>query len=250
MSLMQAKQNGKRKGIAKWGFGMAPISDRMRHRYDSAVQCAKDLVEGTATLSEVQLDHISQLKGMFNRCLRQDQWDWFTVYSELGRPTKSQMGKVVQNLTRLRQACQEENETAVARIIDQLLQAGLVDAINVYQNNMTGHPPSNCLGSDKNEGVLYVLSTREQPDLLKIGMTRRSVEKRVKEINAATGVAIPFSVRSVFFVKDAPTAERMVFERLDLFRIRTDREFFSIRYRDAVKMIEECLDESGLRAYH
>ncbi len=29
---------------------------------------------------------LSEAKGMFNRCIRKDQWDWLTVYSALGRP--------------------------------------------------------------------------------------------------------------------------------------------------------------------
>lgn len=44
-------------------------------------------------------------------------------------------------------------------------------------------------------GWIYILSTRELPDLLKIGMTTRRIELRVQEINGATEVAIPFGVR-------------------------------------------------------
>ena len=44
---------------------------------------------------------------------------------------------------------------------------------------------------EPNAGWIYVLSTREIPDPLKIGMTTRTVLQRVREINDATGVAIP-----------------------------------------------------------
>jgi hypothetical protein len=44
-------------------------------------------------------------------------------------------------------------------------------------------------------GFVYILSSREMPDILKIGVTERSVESRTREINSATGVLIPFGVR-------------------------------------------------------
>jgi hypothetical protein len=46
-------------------------------------------------------------------------------------------------------------------------------------------------------GFIYILSTRSQPRYLKLGMTQRTVEIRVKEINAATRVLVPFGVRAV-----------------------------------------------------
>jgi hypothetical protein len=56
---------------SKWGFGMAPISSRKRTRYD-AVQTGLDLVEGNLPPERADLDHLSELKVMFNRCLRRD----------------------------------------------------------------------------------------------------------------------------------------------------------------------------------
>ena len=88
----------KMKSIAKWGFGMAPISERMQARYDAAVQTALDLMDGNLIFDEVNLDAISELKGMFNRCIRQDQWDWFSVFTELGTPPYHNMSKIVSAL--------------------------------------------------------------------------------------------------------------------------------------------------------
>ena len=167
MANTSVAQTGKRRVVKKWGFGMAPISSRMRERYDGAVQSVNDFIEGKLKPGEVHPESFSELKGMLNRCVRQDQWDWFTVYSEFGRPP-------------------------IPRI-------------------------------------------------------RRIAEERIKEINSATGVAIPFSARSVFLVSDARFAERKIFEQLDTFRIRSDREFFQIPYQEAVKAIRGCLDEFGLR---
>jgi hypothetical protein len=59
--------------VPKSGFGMAPISDTMRARYDDAVGSALRYLEGQTESYDVDLGHLSELKGMFNRCVRQDQ---------------------------------------------------------------------------------------------------------------------------------------------------------------------------------
>lgn len=44
--------------IPKWGFGMAPISARMQSRYDLAVQCGLDLIDGNLEPEEVDPNHL------------------------------------------------------------------------------------------------------------------------------------------------------------------------------------------------
>jgi hypothetical protein len=79
-----------------------------------------------------------------------------------------------------------------------------------------------------NAGWIYLLSTREQPNYLKIGMTTRTVEERVREINSATGVLIPFGVRRCWRVMEPSRSEKLVHSALKQYRIRDDREFFSV----------------------
>lgn len=62
----------KKKHIAKWGVGMAPVSTTMRKRYDEAVQSVADYILDNIELDNLSLDNISELKGMFNRCVRED----------------------------------------------------------------------------------------------------------------------------------------------------------------------------------
>lgn len=46
-------------------------------------------------------------------------------------------------------------------------------------------------------GYLYLLSTRDRPRHLKIGFTEADVVERVRQINRATGIVIPFGVRAL-----------------------------------------------------
>ena len=99
---------------------------------------------------------------------------------------------------------------------------------------------------DSREGFIYILSTREQPHLLKIGVTTRSVEQRVKEINSATGIVIPFGVRAVWPVRNPEQTEKEIHEMLSPYRVRADREFFQIPYQQACKKILDLIKEKDL----
>ena len=229
--------------ISKWGFGMAPISTRMRVRYDEAAKTLGDLLDGKIDASKVEPNHISEFKGMLNRCIRQDQWDWFTVHSELGRPPIRFLHSVAKEMVSLRKSIVHHDSDSSAEIINRLAKTGVLKSMLFsYGTKYEQQNPS-----DKS-GWLYILSTRNQPNHLKIGMTNRDVEQRVKEINSATGVLFPFSAREVFPVHDAKRAEGKVFEHLAPFRIRNDREFFDIPYGNARKLIRTVLREENLIA--
>jgi hypothetical protein len=92
-------------------------------------------------------------------------------------------------------------------------------------------------------GKIYILSTRESRDVLKIGYTNRTVEERVKEINSATGVLIPYGVRAMWIVKSAKEIEAELHNLLSPFRIRQDREFFQMDFLDAFKFISGYIRE-------
>jgi hypothetical protein len=70
----------------KWGFGMAPIKPAVqKERGEAARTVLSTLAEGRhAALG--RLDDLSTVKGLFTRTYKQDQWDWFTVWEQLGFP--------------------------------------------------------------------------------------------------------------------------------------------------------------------
>ena len=92
-------------------------------------------------------------------------------------------------------------------------------------------------------GWIYILSTREMRNLLKIGMTTRAVQERVKEINAATSIAIPFGVRRCWRVSEPVRAERLVHDPLSEHRLRQDREFFQVSFEYACRVVDAEIHE-------
>lgn len=77
--------------------------------------------------------------------------------------------------------------------------------------------------------------------MLKIGMTTRNIEKRIKEINSATGIVYPLSPRAIWRVKDGKYSEKIIHHALQEFRLRDDRECFLLPFREACKKIEHVL---------
>ncbi|WP_328872243.1 GIY-YIG nuclease family protein [Streptomyces sp. NBC_00287] len=88
-------------------------------------------------------------------------------------------------------------------------------------------------------GFVYVLSTREAPEMLKIGYTDRDPLTRAKEINSATGVIIPWGVRGAWTVAQARRVEAEVHALLADYRVRSDREFFHMPFAEAARIIEQ-----------
>ena len=226
---------GIRRSVPKYGFGMAPISSRMQGRYDLAVEAILALFKDGETALAIDPDCFSEVKGMFNRCVRQDQWDWFSVFSQFGEMKRRDLHQIGPLLYELRAAFIENDVERQHNLKTQLIKANLLKYLSTFIDGGPVHSP------DGVAGWVYVLSTRELPRLLKIGMTTRSVFQRVKEINGATGIVFPYSARAVFRVRDAASAEAAVFELLRPFRIRTDREFFELDYQDAASQIGRLL---------
>lgn len=218
---------------AKWGFGNAPLKVEHIDKTVTAIQALKEVFQDSnLTPSDHHLDAISHIKGQFSRTFKQDQWDWSTVWLLLGRPSTKPAQNISHKLGELRRSYTRDDLTSVKEIIAELENTQLFGYLDTYLVQVTGNQTHR-----KNVGYIYVLSTRENPTLLKIGMTDRSVIERVKEINSATGVVIPFGVRGVWAVRDAAKAERDIHELLSEFRIRSDREFFELEFSDAKSLI-------------
>lgn len=93
------------------------------------------------------------------------------------------------------------------------------------------------------KNIVYVLTNLAMPGLVKIGMTDRSVEDRVKELSHPSGVPTSFKVHYACTVKDAEFVEKQVHLAFNFGdnRLNQKREFFKIdpqRIVDILKLVE------------
>lgn len=226
--------------VAKWGFGIAPLKDTIAYRNKIAVAQVLRYVEGKEVVGAIE-DHLSHLKGMFNRIIRQDQWDWFTVNMYFDYPSTKELSFFVSTISKLRRAVIDCKHGEIQEIIKLLTMTNF----KIYMENYKNHDKT----EETSDQYIYILSRKEENELLKIGMTTRNVIKRCNEINSSTGVVFPFSPRKAIRVSNAADAEKAVHNALKEYRIRSDREFFLLDYKKAVQIIEEVLYDNNFIHY-
>jgi hypothetical protein len=98
--------------------------------------------------------------------------------------------------------------------------------------------------------IVYVLTNESMPEYVKIGFTKRSVEKRIEQLDT-TGVPLPFEIYYAAMVDDAQKEELWLHSIFADRRVRDKREFFKINPEYvvlALKRVEisELVLESGL----
>lgn len=85
---------------------------------------------------------------------------------------------------------------------------------------------------------VYVLANKTMPNLVKIGYTNRTPDKRAEQISRGTGVPVKFSVEFAFKCFNGEQLECELHKYLSPYRINTGREFFQLTVDEAKKTIE------------
>lgn len=119
---------------------------------------------------------------MFNRIIKQDQWDWFTVNMYFDYPLYQDIKAIVNSLKILRNAILKKDDLLGRESLEQLKQSHFI----MYCDNYLNYKYSD----EKDKNYLYILSRREEPDILKIGMTTRNVQKGLMRLTRQQGFYI------------------------------------------------------------
>jgi hypothetical protein len=88
-------------------------------------------------------------------------------------------------------------------------------------------------------GHFYILSNTAMPQLLKIGMTTKGVDARIKELQQATGVPGKFVLEGAFPAFDPRRMEKEIHAILKPYRETGNKEFFRISIREAMLHAEK-----------
>jgi hypothetical protein len=84
---------------------------------------------------------------------------------------------------------------------------------------------------------IYVLSNETMPNLIKIGFTDKTPDKRAKQVSRSTGVPLSFKVEYAFKCFNAHALEIELHKYLKDYRINNDREFFQLSIEEAKNAI-------------
>ena len=88
-----------------------------------------------------------------------------------------------------------------------------------------------------NIGIVYVLTNEAMPNLVKIGRTTDSVEKRIAELSAPSGVPLFFECHFAAEVQDAARIEKTLHQLFSECRENPKREFFRLEPEKVVLAI-------------
>jgi hypothetical protein len=92
-------------------------------------------------------------------------------------------------------------------------------------------------------GYIYLLrNPSHELDLFKIGLTTKSVEERAKELSG-TSSPDKFVIIHRWFVSDCVVAEKIIHQKLDIYRLNARREFFRIDLEKAIAVISPIIKE-------
>ena len=89
--------------------------------------------------------------------------------------------------------------------------------------------------------TVYILANQSMPGLIKIGITERKVEERMRDLYSSSAVPLPFECYFALEVKDAKLVEKKIHHGFDDYRINENREFFEID-PDKAKSILSLVD--------
>ncbi len=96
------------------------------------------------------------------------------------------------------------------------------------------------INRSEKEGIVYIISNPRMEGLIKIGMTRDSVEQRINNLSSVTGVPARFELRFAGRVDDCKKTENILHTAFKKERINEKKEFFEMSYERAKELLEAC----------
>jgi hypothetical protein len=85
---------------------------------------------------------------------------------------------------------------------------------------------------------VYILANKTMPNLVKIGFTAKTPDKRAEQISRGTGVPVKFTVEYALKCFNGHALENEIHKNLQAYRVNNDREFFQISLDEAKRVVD------------
>jgi hypothetical protein len=221
-------------------FGMSDLSMKVNREYTTAILTVFNFLKTGLLLTESDkldlTESISVVKGMVNRCVKQDQWDWFTVYTHLGEPDPKNLAQIVNLLIDLRRAVLASETVKISSTCSHLVKLCFYDISLFFLE-------SKHLTYSGDGGRVMLLSEKGTKNLIYLRTTRGDVFSLLCEVNRS-GAAI--GPRGVFHVKNMKLAEKVITEELSHHVLHLYDYSFKCGYSQLSKDIKALLTSKDL----
>jgi hypothetical protein len=121
-------------------FGRFTISPNLLVRFTAAADTIIEVINCRAANDPLLAGSVSEVKGMLNRCVRQDQWDWLTVYHACGSPTYRRMHDGVAWCIELRDAVRASHDSAVRELTGLPTAADVLAMLQHFHRTVLPRP--------------------------------------------------------------------------------------------------------------
>ena len=226
---------------AKWGFGMAPLKPKTKELNRQAVINVFALVKGKNNLAVAEMvESISIFKGLLNRILRQDQWDWFTINRYFHYPRHRILHAVIDLLPQLRKSLIADDVEKTEECINILLGHYISELCEeyLYYDSSGYHVRDNL-------DYVYIASARETKSNLNIGIIKNADIMTNEADIAMNNSSVP-SIRCIYKCRDEILAKSLIDQALIEYYIDTTEDEFIMKYELATKIIFDVLAENNL----
>jgi len=103
-------------GISSFGF-FPPKPDVLLRYFESLLYFKKILLRYSESRSdEIKREFLSEMKGLVNRCIRKDQWDWFVIYRAFGFEDDSEVLPIASSFEHMSKAFKLFNHSKISDV--------------------------------------------------------------------------------------------------------------------------------------
>lgn len=171
-------------------FGKQDLHSLKERHIDAADHIVKLVLKPAVSASDVDLERVSWAKGMLSRCLRKDQWDWYTVFELLGRPPERKLGEGRRALARLRDGADAGDDETVREELRRLGYTGMIPRFTYFIRRVNCGDEYTAISADRLLKKLHELEPTQFENFLAECWSQRGWETTVTKPGNDFGVDV------------------------------------------------------------
>lgn len=209
------------------GFGLRFEPDDIRDMRETHVKRLQRLMDTKDVDNNSDtLNAISEVKGLFNRSWRQDQWDWFHAWSLIGRPNPRVAKRIGRRLGNLRAALKNKQTERAHSFIEKLDEEdSLPWRLDLYLKDTPFW----------RGGAFYVMSERDDTSVLYLGITKSCPIDAAFDVNENRIGLEPLSLRTAIALGDSKMTMTDIRRIFQSWKTDGDPDFYVIDVGTAVQ---------------